>query len=194
MCMDNQYREWWTKKLKRPPIPPGHVLPVHKALQGHPEASRVWATLIDKILKEKLHLSATTHEPCLYHGTFNGKEILFLHQVDDFAVATRSEQTAIAMINEVDKFMSIKIKDLGQLEWYNGVDIIQSKYFVKLNNPTYLHKIINEHKWFLDSTPFAKIPLPMSNDKNFAQELKQAKLPQLDNDKKKLQLKMKFNY
>ena len=36
--VNDQYREWWTEKLKRPPIPTGYVLPVHKALQGHPEA------------------------------------------------------------------------------------------------------------------------------------------------------------
>ena len=144
--------------MKIPPIPPGHVLPVHKALQGHPEASRAWATLIDKILKEKLNLKSTMHEPCLYHGTFDGKEVLFLCQVDDFAVACKSEQTAIAVIHEIDKYMSIQIKDLGQLERYNGVDIVQSKYYVKLNNPTYLRKIINEHKWMIEGPPLAKLP------------------------------------
>ena len=33
--------------------------------------------------------------------------------------------------------MSIDIKDLGKVERYNGVDIVQGKHFIKLNNPTY---------------------------------------------------------
>jgi hypothetical protein len=75
--MNDQYREWWTEKMKMPPIPHGYVLPVHKALQGHPEAPRAGAILIDQILQEKLHLKPTIHEPCLYHGMYKGNEILF---------------------------------------------------------------------------------------------------------------------
>ena len=76
--VNEPYREWWQEKMNRPPIPKGHVLPVHRALQGHHEAPRAWATLIDTILQTKLHLKPTQHEPCLYHGSFNGNEILFL--------------------------------------------------------------------------------------------------------------------
>jgi dUTP pyrophosphatase len=50
--LNDQYREWWVEKMKRPEIPQGYVLPVQKALQGHPEAPRAWAILIDTILKK----------------------------------------------------------------------------------------------------------------------------------------------
>ena len=33
--IDDQFREWWTECKGRPPIPPGYVLPVNHALQGH---------------------------------------------------------------------------------------------------------------------------------------------------------------
>jgi hypothetical protein len=39
MCVDTQFREWWAAK-GRPPIPKGHVIPILKNLQGHPEAPR----------------------------------------------------------------------------------------------------------------------------------------------------------
>jgi hypothetical protein len=92
--VNEQYREWWTEKMKPGDFPSNYVLPVHKALQGHPEAPWAWAMLIDKILKDKLYLKATSHELCLYYGKFNGKDILFLQQVDGFAVASASETTA----------------------------------------------------------------------------------------------------
>jgi dUTP pyrophosphatase len=111
--LNDQYREWWAEKMGKPPIPRGYVLPVHKALQGHPESPRAWSILIDTILQQKLKLKPTTHEPCLYHGTYKGQEVLFLRQVDDFAVATTKESIATEIINEIDKYMCIKIKDLG---------------------------------------------------------------------------------
>lgn len=36
--VNEQYREWWTEKMKPGDFPSNYVLPVHKALQGHPEA------------------------------------------------------------------------------------------------------------------------------------------------------------
>jgi deoxyuridine 5'-triphosphate nucleotidohydrolase len=192
--VNDQYREWWTEKMKMPPIPPGHVLPVHKALQGHPEAPRAWALLIDQILREKLNLKPTTHEPCLYHGQYKGNEILFLRQVDDFAVASRTAQISTDIINEIDKYMKIEIKDLGQLTRYNGVDIVQTKHYIKLNNLTYLNKIINEHKWMIENVYSSNQPLPMSDDKDHAKKIESATVPQNEEEKRQLQVKMNFNY
>jgi dUTP pyrophosphatase len=192
--VNDQYREWWTEKMKRPPIPPGYVLPVKKALQGHPEAPRAWATLIDNILQKKLNFKPTTHEPCLYHGTFQNKEVLFLRQVDDFAVATETAELATSIIEEIDRYMKIDIKDLGQLERYNGVDIIQSKYNIKLNNPTYLRKIIGEHQWMINDTAVSNMPTPMPDDRKYMEKLENAVAPITERDRTVLQLKMNFNY
>ena len=103
--IDTPFREWWTNYKRRPPIPEGYVLPVHKALQGHPESSRSWAILIDTILRKDLNLKPTTHEPCLYYGTFKGRKILFLRQVDDFAIACPDEDLAKKVIDEINKHM-----------------------------------------------------------------------------------------
>lgn len=192
--VNEQYREWWQERMKRPPIPRGYVLPVHRALQGHPEAPRAWATLIDTILQTKLQLKPTKHEPCLYHGYYKGKEILFLRQVDDFAVAAATQSLTGEVINEIDKYMKIKIKDLGKLTRYNGVDVIQSKHFIKLNNPTYIRKIIQEHSWMIENYDTPNKPIPIPVDKHFSRQLEEAQPPTTDEDKVKLQIKMKFNY
>ena len=55
------------KKRFNKDIPHNYVLPVQKALQGHPESSRLWAQHMDKILRTKFNLKPTTHEGCLYH-------------------------------------------------------------------------------------------------------------------------------
>ena len=103
---------------------------VKKALQGHPVSPRLWATLIHNILTKDLGLKSTTHEQCLYHGEFDGKEVLFLRQVDNFACSAAEDSTASALISAINKRMKIKIKDLGILDRYNGVDIKQTAQYM----------------------------------------------------------------
>ncbi len=52
-----------------------HVVPLHKALQGHPEAGALWEHMIIGIL-EGLGFHSTTHECNLYCGEINGELVL----------------------------------------------------------------------------------------------------------------------
>ena len=88
------------------------------------------------MLCNKLGFKSTTHEPCLYCGIFKNKEVLFLCQVDDFAVASANDEINESVIKVIDNKFKIKIKDLGLLQQYNGVDVHQTKHYVKLNNAT----------------------------------------------------------
>ena len=90
VTIDKPYCNWYRNCYPdKPEPPPDAVLLVYRALQGHPEAACLWAKLIDKIIKN-LGLKATTHKLCLYStNNYNntGKKILFLWQVDNFAVS-----------------------------------------------------------------------------------------------------------
>jgi hypothetical protein len=86
MRVDHVFQHWWTTHLGRPAIPYGHVLPVQRALQGHPASPRLWERHVNAIL-EDLGFVPTTHEPCIYRGNIDGHSVLFLRQVDDFAMA-----------------------------------------------------------------------------------------------------------
>ena len=191
--VDKPYREWYKARYNKD-IPDGYVLPVHRALQGHPEAPRSWGKLIDRIIRTKIKLRPTTHEPCLYSGTFNGKNVLFLRQVDDFAVAAEDNSTCQAVITAINDELSIEIKDLGQLTRYNGVDVIQSRDYIKLANETYVEKVLEEHSWLLKDLPISNRPIPMNSDKAYSRILESAKGPESLSEQRKLQLDMGFNY
>ena len=79
--IDDNYKRWYKHKFpESKPLPDDYVLRVKKALQGHPESPRLWATLIDKIIRN-LNLQPCTHEPNLYYtDNYNnsGKKVLFL--------------------------------------------------------------------------------------------------------------------
>ena len=193
MTIDKPFREWWESK-KRDPIPQGYVLPVQKAIQGHPEAPRLWQTLIHSILINDMKLNPTTHEPCLYSGTFQDKQIYFLRQVDDFAIACESETIAKEFVHAIDNKMSISIKYLGLLTRFNGVDIEQTQRTIKIHSETYIKKILREHDWLDTSRPCHTFPIPIKSEATYSRTLEQAKPPTLDKDKFALQREMKFNY
>ncbi len=51
MHIDEAYRDWWENHLGNSPIPHHHtVVRVQNAIQGHPELSRLWEKLMDRIL------------------------------------------------------------------------------------------------------------------------------------------------
>ncbi len=92
-----------------PPIPHGHVVPVLSAMQGHPESSRLWEKHANKILQE-IGLIPTVCKPCLCLGTFNGQRVLFMQQVDDFAIAASDAKTSDILMDLVDDRLKIPIK------------------------------------------------------------------------------------
>ena len=89
---DSAFQSWWKHKYGTD-LPHGAVIPVQAAMQGHPEAPRLWEKHADTILRS-CGLTPTTHEPCLYSGLIDGERVLFKKQVDDFALAVPSERIA----------------------------------------------------------------------------------------------------
>jgi hypothetical protein len=171
------------------------VLRVKRALQGHPESPRLWATLIDNIIQE-LNLKPCTHEPNLYYTTnYNGtgKRVVFLRQVDDFAIACQDKETATEVISNIDSKMSIKIKELGLIERYNGVDVLQSRNYIKIYNKTYINKIKSNHPWLEHQTPLSEFPVPMNSDPKYHKELEQY-TPLTDVERHALEKEVGFGY
>ncbi|KAL7550694.1 hypothetical protein ACHAWF_013912 [Thalassiosira exigua] len=104
-------------------------------MQGHPEAPRLWEKYADAVLRcKKIGLVPTTHEPCLYSGL-----------VDDFEVATRTERTANIIFDLIEEALSFPLKRMGLVTMFNGLDISQTRYFVKVSCETYIDKISEGH-------------------------------------------------
>jgi hypothetical protein len=175
LYIDDAFRDWWTNHLGNAPIPPEcKVVRVHNAIQGHPESPRLWEKYIDKILRD-LGLNPTTHEPCLYSGMFDGAKILFLRQVDDFAVASTDKEHAMALINAINEKMQIEVKHLGTITRFNGMDIHQTKYYVKLTCEKYLTKMLKGHHDLIKHIPTTPVPLPA--DPTYIRNLENATVP-----------------
>ena len=114
------------------------------ALQGHPDSPSLWATMIDGILRNHIGLKPCRHEPCLYAGIFEGQAVLFLRQVDDFAVSCKDPEIAKKVIDKISEKLSAPMKKLGVVDRYNGVDVTQTTDYIKIHSKTFLTKIIQE--------------------------------------------------
>jgi hypothetical protein len=153
--------------LKQDPIPPGHIIPILSAIQGHLESPWLWEKHVDRIL-HKIGLTPTIHEPCLYPGEFNGKHVLFLHQVDNFTIATPEGHTPNLVMDLIDDKLTIPIKQQGSLDMYNGVDVIQTRDYIKITNSTFVEKVFEHHiaTWMKTSYPTPKWFTPLPTDAN----------------------------
>ena len=171
MSLDTQFHSWWRSK-GRPAIPKGYGLRVHKAIQGHPESPRLWAILINDIIA-KLGFTPCKHEPCLYHHpNYKGHNVYFLRQVDDFAISALDPDIAHDIIAKIDDKMTIKVKPLGIIERFNGVDIDQTKQYIKLSNATYIKKITCDKH--LEDLHGNHKPIPMSENTEYNKEIETA--------------------
>jgi len=124
----------------------------------------------------------------------DGKEVLFLRQVDDFSVAAENEVVCNKVIQEVSKHLKAPLKNLGKVNRFNGVEVDQTKYYIKIHNIQYIEKILTRHGWLNDNYNSPKLPVPMRSDTKYKFELENAKGSDTDKDRLTLEMKMKFNY
>jgi hypothetical protein len=134
----------WVNKKGKPPISDGHVIPILAAMQGHPESPRLWEKHINQILWD-VGLTPTIHKPCIYLGRIFGKRVLFMWQVHYFAISVPPQRIANHLLNLIDDKLSIPMKRQGLVTLYNGLDILQTKDYIKVSCETYINQISNIH-------------------------------------------------
>jgi hypothetical protein len=114
------------------------------------------------------------------HDHKTKSKILFLRQVDDFAVAASTITQARQIIKDIGDNLIVPLNDLGQLQKFNGVNILQTKHYIKVSCEDYLQKILTQHDW--TTLPASIKPLPMQSNSKYHADL-EAPLPPLDTDK-----------
>ena len=164
---DKAFHHWWVHHKKRPPIPTGHVIPVLRAMQGHPEAPRLWEKHADALLRD-LGLTPTTHEPCLYSGIIAGERVLFKRQVDDFEAAVPNERIANILFDLIDDRITYPLKRMGLVTLFNGIDVRQTRDWIKISVETYIDRIMVKHMstWMTGVESFPR-PTPLPSRREF---------------------------
>ena len=162
---DRAFHEWWVHHKNQPPLADGYVIPILSAMQGHPESPRLWEKHADSIL-QGLGLTPTVHEPCLYSGVVDGKRVIFKRQVDDFAIAAPDERTANILLDLIDDELLIPMKRQGYLDMYNGIDVLQTRDYIKISSKSFIEKICEKYlnSWMQNFTSTEDRPTPLPTD------------------------------
>ena len=59
------------------------------------------------------------------------------------------------------------------LVWF-GIDVHQTRHYIKIYNKTYIEKILKNHPWLHQEKPAADFPLPMWADNDYIRTLEEA--------------------
>eukprot|EP00804_Cyclotella_cryptica_P018023 CCRYP_008311-RA/>CCRYP_008311-RA protein AED:0.31 eAED:0.31 QI:0/0/0/1/1/1/2/0/220 len=156
---DRAFSEWWIHQ-GREPIPDGYVIPVLRAMQGHPN-----------------------RRDC-------GKS------VDDFEFAAPSIELAHMFYDALDDHLSMPIKRQGLVSLFNGIDVQQTRTYIKISAETYIEKMGAKYLelWHKEIPLMAERPLPIPTHETFMKTFHQAVG---DNDPKTLatlQTRFHFGY
>ena len=189
---DKAFHNWWTKCLRNNPIPPDFVIPVLCNMQGHPEAPRLWSKHIHSILTTKLGLTPTTHEPCLYTGKVDGHNIFLVRQVDDFAVSAPTTSLGNKFFQQLDEHLIEPLKMQGTINYFNGVNLVQTRNYITVNCKMYLERVFERHGWTQTPASNNKGSIPLSP--KVMRELEETKGPTDKKEAKELEKEMGFGY
>jgi hypothetical protein len=164
-------------------------------MQGHPESPRLWEKHIDWILRD-IGLTPTIHEPCIYSGIILGERVLFMRQVDDFAISATSQRIANHLLDLLDDKLSIPMKRQGLVTLYNGLDIHQTRDYIKISCVTYIDYISNihlDHGW-MKSYLISDCPTPLPTTASFMKALQTEQGNTDPVAQRTLEKKMGFSY
>ena len=99
-----------------------------------------------------------THEHNLYCSEIGGKLVLVCHQVDDFAIASKSLSASLKLIVIINKHATTEDLGIGSrcpqgmFTQYNGIDVNgidvnQTRDYTKLSCEMYIDRVLQIHGW-----------------------------------------------
>lgn len=54
---------------------------------------------------------------------------------------------------------------------------MQAKYYIELSNEFFIYKLLQEHNWLLNDHGISNIPIPVTSEATFNQQMENATLP-----------------
>jgi hypothetical protein len=120
----------------------------------------------------------------MYTGVINGSRVIFLCQVDDFAIATLDFKTSDIVLNLLDYQLTIPMKCQGYLDMNNGIDVTQTQHYIKISCKSFIKKCCDKHltSWMCSYMMAAAHPTPFPCNSTW---FKKFKLATGDTDPKK---------
>ena len=120
----------------------GKVCRLKKSIYGLKQAPRAWNARLMKDLKSIGYIPFM-HAESIFWRYKDDIKVYLLVYVDDFLLITSAKSPKIIsnLKDEIASFYTIK--DLGQAEYFLGINLEHSAYSIKLSQSAYIHKILD---------------------------------------------------
>ena len=139
-------------------VPVGWRIPILTALQGHPEAGRMFDECVQRRFIDPLDAKPSKVEPSIMTlvAPQDKSEALVLRQVDDFAVASASALHRRRLHCHLDDQFR-KVKHPGLMKEFMGCNVEQTRYYIHIHAEDYINQVLAGHNL---STPAANEKTP----------------------------------
>ena len=119
-----------------------------------------------------------------------------MQQVNNFAIATHNKFTANTLLNLIVKLCNIPVKQQGLLDMYNGIDILQTRDYIKISCHTYINKFCNKYvdTWLSNMTTTENKPIPLPSCPTWLKKFNSAVGSSNPKDQLALAKSMQLNY
>ncbi|OMO75792.1 Reverse transcriptase, RNA-dependent DNA polymerase [Corchorus capsularis] len=126
---------------------------LQKAIYGLKQAPRAWfQKLSSRLLKLGFANSKADSSMFIHHTTT--RLIIILVYVDDIIITGSDNGAITSLVSDLDK--SFKLKDLGPLNYFLGVDVQSCSSDVVLSQQKYIHDLLSRKK--MDGTKICNTP------------------------------------
>ena len=110
-----------------------------KTLYGLKQAPRGWNIKLNKTLS-LIGFKRTPSDPCVYTKRFESETVILAVYVDDIIILYKNVLTLDIVKHGLEKYFSLK--DLGEPEYYLGLNIKRETNRLKLNQKTYIENVL----------------------------------------------------
>jgi len=138
------------------PTKPNHICRLHKALYGLKQAPRAWFHRLSTVLHQIGFVGSKT-DPLLFILKHRGTLLYVLVYVDDIIVTGNNNDAIEKLITTLGT--SFAIKDLGDLHYFLGIEIVRQGANILLSQRKYILELLQK-SGLTDCKP---VPSPMSS-------------------------------
>ena len=114
------------------------VCKLNKSLYGLKQSGRNWNNMLDMYLKNE-GFEQSQADPCVYQRSGDDSKVVIIVWVDDIIIAASDEATLQSVKHSLSS--RFKMKDLGKLSWFLGIQFVCEEGRISMNQTKYLETV-----------------------------------------------------
>ena len=116
------------------------VCKLQKSLYGLKQSGRNWNNMLHQYLLDE-EFEQSLVDPCVYTRIKDESKVTIIVWVDDIIVAANNTQSLVEMKSSLSQ--RFKMKDVGPLSWYLGIQFKCGDDCIEMNQSKYMENILN---------------------------------------------------